>query len=321
MRSRAVRYPTRSVSDRDFGTLRPGPLDHCRFPTSRRTLRTRVFPASVVAASANDVRPSGCVRGAGVEQNPGAAPDAQQAASEEKGMRRLGTKLLIGLVVAVALALGASSDMRAAAKAAAKATVTATTPVATRTPPPSPPAKASAKTVKPKATPAPAAADSVLPSTPLPGTTLAAAAPVPQAGAAQGKVHPGRGVDARSSRRSRLPTRRPPPCAPGRSGSGLAWLVGTASPPRCAGAPAGGAGAFAAPLPGIEGPGGIPHYFGPYGNWAFSPLPKGGIAEVTILDGGTGYSQSHHRRRRRVWHRGERRPFPRPRWVASSRPP
>ena len=34
---------------------------------------------------------------------------------------------------------------------------------------------------------------------------------------------------------------------------------------------------------------GVPHYFGPYGNWAFSPLPKGPIATVTVVDGGTGY--------------------------------
>ena len=35
---------------------------------------------------------------------------------------------------------------------------------------------------------------------------------------------------------------------------------------------------------------GSPHYFGPYGNWAFSPLPKGPLATVTVVDGGTGYS-------------------------------
>ena len=46
----------------------------------------------------------------------------------------------------------------------------------------------------------------------------------------------------------------------------------------------------AAPLPGIEGPGGVPHYFGPYGNWAFSPLPKGSIGSVTVDAGGTGYA-------------------------------
>lgn len=46
----------------------------------------------------------------------------------------------------------------------------------------------------------------------------------------------------------------------------------------------------AQPLPGIEGPGGVPHYFGPFGNWAFSPLPKGPVAQVTVVDGGTGYT-------------------------------
>ena len=49
-------------------------------------------------------------------------------------------------------------------------------------------------------------------------------------------------------------------------------------------------GAAAAPLPGTEGPGGIPHYFGPYGNWAYSPLPRGPVAAVTLVDGGTGYT-------------------------------
>ena len=48
--------------------------------------------------------------------------------------------------------------------------------------------------------------------------------------------------------------------------------------------------AAAPPLPGIEGPGGVPHYFGPYGNWAFSPLPKGSIGSVTVDVGGTGYT-------------------------------
>ncbi len=40
----------------------------------------------------------------------------------------------------------------------------------------------------------------------------------------------------------------------------------------------------------IADPGGIPHYFGPYGNWAYSPLPRGPVAVVTLTDGGTGYS-------------------------------
>jgi FtsP/CotA-like multicopper oxidase with cupredoxin domain len=46
----------------------------------------------------------------------------------------------------------------------------------------------------------------------------------------------------------------------------------------------------APPLPGIEGPGGVPHYFGPYGNWAYSPLPMGPVASVNVVAGGTGYS-------------------------------
>ena len=41
---------------------------------------------------------------------------------------------------------------------------------------------------------------------------------------------------------------------------------------------------------GIEGPGGVPHYFGPYGNWAFSPLPKGEIGSIAVDSGGSGYT-------------------------------
>jgi FtsP/CotA-like multicopper oxidase with cupredoxin domain len=51
-----------------------------------------------------------------------------------------------------------------------------------------------------------------------------------------------------------------------------------------------GLSAPALPLPGAEGPGGVPHYFGPYANWAFSPLPSFGIASVTVDSGGTGYT-------------------------------
>jgi hypothetical protein len=37
-------------------------------------------------------------------------------------------------------------------------------------------------------------------------------------------------------------------------------------------------------------PGGIPHYFGPYPNWANSPMPMGSIASITVDDGGRFYT-------------------------------
>lgn len=37
-------------------------------------------------------------------------------------------------------------------------------------------------------------------------------------------------------------------------------------------------------------PGGIPHYFGPYPNYANSPLPNGSVASITLVNGGTGYT-------------------------------
>jgi len=40
----------------------------------------------------------------------------------------------------------------------------------------------------------------------------------------------------------------------------------------------------------IADPGGVPHYFGPYGNWAYSPLPRGPVAVITLTSGGTGYT-------------------------------
>jgi FtsP/CotA-like multicopper oxidase with cupredoxin domain len=42
-------------------------------------------------------------------------------------------------------------------------------------------------------------------------------------------------------------------------------------------------------VPQSADPGGIPHYFGPFGNWAYSPLPTGPLASVTLTAGGTGY--------------------------------
>jgi len=37
-------------------------------------------------------------------------------------------------------------------------------------------------------------------------------------------------------------------------------------------------------------PGGTPHYFGPYPNWANSPLPRGVIASIDVTNGGSGYT-------------------------------
>lgn len=34
----------------------------------------------------------------------------------------------------------------------------------------------------------------------------------------------------------------------------------------------------------------IPHYFGPYPNWAYSPLPEGPVTSIEIVDGGHDYS-------------------------------
>jgi len=36
-------------------------------------------------------------------------------------------------------------------------------------------------------------------------------------------------------------------------------------------------------------PGGVPHYFGPYPNYANSPLPSGPVTGITVTDGGSGY--------------------------------
>ena len=37
-------------------------------------------------------------------------------------------------------------------------------------------------------------------------------------------------------------------------------------------------------------PGGTPHYFGPYANWAYSPLPTGAVTNVMLTSGGSGYT-------------------------------
>lgn len=37
-------------------------------------------------------------------------------------------------------------------------------------------------------------------------------------------------------------------------------------------------------------PGGVPHYMGPYANYANSPMPKGNVTSLTLVSGGSGYS-------------------------------
>ncbi|MHB0877514.1 MAG: hypothetical protein ACYC5O_15865, partial [Anaerolineae bacterium] len=44
--------------------------------------------------------------------------------------------------------------------------------------------------------------------------------------------------------------------------------------------------ALAAPMD----PNGVPHYFGPYANYANSPMPTGGIGTITVDSGGSGYT-------------------------------
>lgn len=39
-------------------------------------------------------------------------------------------------------------------------------------------------------------------------------------------------------------------------------------------------------------PGGVPHYFGPFANWANSPMPMGHISNITVDAGGIGYTTS-----------------------------
>ena len=37
-------------------------------------------------------------------------------------------------------------------------------------------------------------------------------------------------------------------------------------------------------------PGGIPHYFGPWANWAYTRLPRGAVSEIELENGGSGYT-------------------------------
>ncbi|MBI4785586.1 MAG: multicopper oxidase domain-containing protein [Chloroflexi bacterium] len=42
--------------------------------------------------------------------------------------------------------------------------------------------------------------------------------------------------------------------------------------------------------PAAMNPGGVPQYFGPFANYANSPMPKGAVTNITLEDGGSGYT-------------------------------
>jgi FtsP/CotA-like multicopper oxidase with cupredoxin domain len=42
--------------------------------------------------------------------------------------------------------------------------------------------------------------------------------------------------------------------------------------------------------PPVLDPGGLPHYYGPWPNYANSPMPKGAVTNITLEDGGVGYT-------------------------------
>ena len=72
---------------------------------------------------------------------------------------------------------------------------------------------------------------------------------------------------------------------------GVAGLTGTKG--RSAGVLSAGATRTAlatTALPPWADPGGVPHYFGPFGNWAYSPVPAGPILSVAVDAGGAGYT-------------------------------
>jgi len=179
--------------------------------------------------------------------------------------------VLLLIVLAAAVLWTAGQGLRAAAIDRAEKSATPATTADKAA------AGATVKDPPPATTAAPAdkAVAETTVTEPAPATTAAAA---PQSDTAKGKVTQDQvyvqkfkrvapSLQKEAAKQSRLRGLKP----------GVAGLatIGTA--------------AAAAPLPGTEGPGGIPHYFGPYGNWAFSPMPRGPIAVVTILDGGTGY--------------------------------
>ena len=158
--------------------------------------------------------------------------------------------VLLLMVLAAAVLWTAGQGVRAAAndraeKSAtpAKAATTAVTDTTATTPPPATTAKADTAATA-AAEPAPA--------------TAAAAAPQKRQGQEQGHAGPGLRREVQADRAVRAEG--------GGKQAAKRGLKPGSRPDRD------GRAAVQAP-----DPGGVPHYFGPYGNWAFSPLPKGAV--------------------------------------------
>ena len=193
--------------------------------------------------------------------------------------------VLLLMVLAAAFLWAADPGLRAAASDRAETGATpaktadkAVTGTTAKEPPPATTAKA--------ADAAATAADKVVAETtvtePAPATAAAKTVAEPKAAAAQGKGPVTRDAVLKQAKKMTVTDQL--------AAQKRARALGMK--PGVAGLKAGSGGVTAlgaAPLPGTEGPGGIPHYFGPYGNWAFSPLPRGPITEVTLIESGVGY--------------------------------
>ena len=171
--------------------------------------------------------------------------------------------VLLLMVLAVAFLWTADQGIRAAANDRAEVSATPAAP---------PPAKSADKAAAGTTVTGPPPATA---SDPPPATTASAA---PTTAAAQQKQPTNRVTE------KRLQNQKIQEAAKAAKARGLkpgvAGLAGTAL----------GAPVAAGAMPLYADPGGIPHYFGPYGNWAFSPLPIGTITGFVVTDGGKKYS-------------------------------
>ncbi|HYN78457.1 MAG TPA: hypothetical protein VES73_11760, partial [Lamprocystis sp. (in: g-proteobacteria)] len=222
--------------------------------------------------------------------------------------RRRRVTLLAGLLAAALLwradvgIRAAASDRAEKSVAPARTAETAVTGTTAKTPPPAKPVKADATakvdttaaetaTVAADAEPAPPDATAVQGQRPGPRPVPR---PVPRPGPPQG---PRRGQDQDKGKeqvtRDDVYPVKFQKLAPSEIRAAAVRAAKAGMKPGRADLPT-GVGVAGDPIPppvGLDGPGGIPHYFGPYGNFAFSPLPKGplGNGGLTILDGGSGY--------------------------------